>query len=80
VIWVLTVSPEKVANILLAANGQGQAQAEARAAQDIAAAAAKQLIGPLLNAACTRLASIIRRCYDIAAELQQKTGNMRILL
>eukprot|EP00884_Botryococcus_braunii_P011386 jgi/Botrbrau1/20248/Bobra.31_1s0037.1 len=72
VLGIPSVSTEKVANILLAATGQGQAHAEARAAQDIAAAAAKQLIGPLLDAACTRLSSIIRRCYDIAAELQQK--------
>lgn len=68
------VSREKVANILGASSNHGRAHAEQRAAQGIALSAAKQLIGPLLDAACTRLSALIRRSYDISAELQQKAG------
>lgn len=39
-----------------------------KAAEDIARQAAKELLGPLLDTACARLAFILRRLYDIAAD------------
>jgi hypothetical protein len=65
------VPRDRVANMLLAQRGRGDgAGAGARAAEELACAAARAALGPLLEAACARLAGVVRRAYGIAAELE----------
>jgi hypothetical protein len=61
------VARERVANILLASRGRGAAGAQA-AAQQLARLAARDALGPLLEATCARLAAVVLRSYDVAAE------------
>ena len=62
------VSREKVANVLLA---KGSGLNIAHAAQGIARSVARELLSPLLDAACARLGFVLRRAYDVACERQQ---------
>lgn len=61
------IPTDKVANILLAQSGRGTASA----AEGIARAAAKELLAPLLEIACARLAAVLRKVFDMAAEQAQ---------
>nr|GEW82244.1 dynamin-related protein 5A [Tanacetum cinerariifolium] len=78
------VSREKVANIILAHAGRGGGSGIAEAAAQIARAAAKSWLAPLLDTACERLAFVLRNLFDIAMEKNQhhhfdygkKTGDM----
>ncbi|KAL7129534.1 hypothetical protein ABFS83_13G073500 [Erythranthe nasuta] len=62
------VSREKVANILLAHAGRGGSRGIAEAAAEIARAAARSWLAPLLDTACDRLAFVLCNLFDIAIE------------
>ncbi|MQM06872.1 hypothetical protein Taro_039703 [Colocasia esculenta] len=62
------VSREKVANILLAHAGRGGSGGIKEAAAEIARAAARSWIAPLLDTACDRLAFVLRNLFDLAIE------------
>ena len=64
------VARDKVANVLLASKGRATGGA-AHTAQGLARSIARELLGPLLQTACSRLASLLRHAFDIAAESQQ---------
>ncbi|KAI4333658.1 hypothetical protein L6164_018438 [Bauhinia variegata] len=78
------VSREKVANILLAHAGRGGGRGVAEAAAEIARAAARSWLAPLLDTACDRLAFVLGNLFDLALERNRsndteygwKTGNM----
>ncbi len=57
-----------MANVLLA---KGSGLNIAHAAQGIARSVARELLSPLLDAACARLGFVLRRAYDVACERQQ---------
>ncbi|XP_027171400.1 dynamin-related protein 5A-like [Coffea eugenioides] len=63
-----TVSREKVANILLAHAGRGGSRGVAEAAAEIARAAARSWLAPLLDTACDRLAFVLSKLFDLAIE------------
>ncbi|KAG6689298.1 hypothetical protein I3842_11G167500 [Carya illinoinensis] len=63
-----SVSREKVANILLAHAGQGGGRGVTEAAAEIARAAARSWLAPLLGTACDRLAFVLGNLYDLALE------------
>lgn len=65
------VAKDKVANVLLASKGRGASGGPAHTAQDLARNIARELLGPLLETACSRLASLLRHAFDIAADSQQ---------
>ena len=60
------VARDKVANVLLASKGRATGGA-AHTAQGLARSIARELLGPLLETACSRL---LRHAFDIAAESQ----------
>lgn len=69
------VSRDRVANMLLAQRSRGDgAGAAARAAEELARTAARDALAPLLDAACARLAAVVRGAYTIAAELESATA------
>ncbi|KAD2394462.1 hypothetical protein E3N88_41439 [Mikania micrantha] len=75
------VSREKVANIILAHARSGGERGIAKAAAEIARAAAKSWIAPLLDTACERLAFVLKNLFDLAMEhyhfdYGKKTGDM----
>ncbi|KAG0495058.1 hypothetical protein HPP92_006052 [Vanilla planifolia] len=78
------VSREKVANILLAHAGRGAGGGMVEAAAEIARAAARAWLAPILDTACDRLAFVLRSLFDLAMErgrshdsdYQQKSGDM----
>ncbi|RDX78985.1 Dynamin-related protein 5A, partial [Mucuna pruriens] len=63
-----SVSREKVANILLAHAGRGGGRGITEAAAEIARAAAKSWLAPLLDTACDRLAFVLGSLFDLALE------------
>lgn len=68
------VARDRVANVLLAYKGRNHLGGGARAAEDIARQTARDLLGPLLDAACSRLAFVLKRALDIAADKSMKQG------
>ncbi|THF96841.1 dynamin-related protein 5A-like [Camellia sinensis] len=78
------VSREKVANILLAHAGRGGSRGVTEAAAEIARAAARSWLAPLLDTACDRLAFVLGNLFDLAVERNHhrdsdhgwKTGDM----
>lgn len=72
------VARDKVANVLLASKGRGASGGPAHTAQDLARTIARELLGPLLETACSRLASLLRHAFDIAADSQQLLQGARI--
>eukprot|EP00878_Enallax_costatus_P025746 GHUV01027572.1.p1 GENE.GHUV01027572.1~~GHUV01027572.1.p1 ORF type:complete len:414 (+),score=163.76 GHUV01027572.1:164-1405(+) len=68
------VARDRVANVLLAYKGKNHLGGAARAAEDIARQTARELLGPLLDAACSRLAFVLRKALDIAADKSMKQG------
>ncbi|XP_020106035.1 dynamin-related protein 5A [Ananas comosus] len=62
------VSREKVANILLAHAGRGGGRGVTEAAAEIARAAARAWLAPLLDTACDRLAFVLQSLFDLAME------------
>ncbi|XP_031479930.1 dynamin-related protein 5A [Nymphaea colorata] len=71
-----TVSREKVANILLAHAGRGGGGGAAGAAVEIARAAARSWLAPLLDTACDRLAYVLRNLFDLAAERNKNNESL----
>ncbi|KAI3803474.1 hypothetical protein L1987_31626 [Smallanthus sonchifolius] len=79
-----TVSREKMSNITLAHAGRGGGRGIQEAAAEIARAAAKSWLAPLLDTACERLAFVLRNLFALAMEKNQhlhfdygkKTGDM----
>jgi len=66
-----TIPRDQVTNMLLAQRSRGDgAGAPARAAEELARSAARQALGPVLDAVCVRLSCIIRCAYKIAAEME----------
>lgn len=65
-----------MANVLLAHKVKGGSDGCHRASQDIARGAARELLGPLLDTACARLACVLRRAFDIAVDTQTLTQGM----
>ncbi|QCD86560.1 Dynamin superfamily [Vigna unguiculata] len=63
-----SVSREKVAIILLAHAGRGGGRARTEAAAEIARAAAKSWLSPLLDTACDQLAFVLGSLFDLALE------------
>lgn len=57
-----------MANILLAHAGRGGSRGITEAAAEIARAAARSWLSPLLDTACDRLAFVLRKLFDIAVE------------
>ncbi|XP_030549718.1 dynamin-related protein 5A isoform X2 [Rhodamnia argentea] len=78
------LSREKVANILLAHAGRGRGRGLTEAAAEIARAAARSWLAPILETACERLAFVLLNLFDIALERNRgsdsdytgKDGNM----
>ncbi|CAK9138239.1 unnamed protein product [Ilex paraguariensis] len=62
------VSREKVANILLAHAGRGGGRGFTEAAAEVARAAARSWLAPLLDTACDRLAFVLGNLFDLAVE------------
>ncbi|CAI9088674.1 OLC1v1023076C2 [Oldenlandia corymbosa var. corymbosa] len=62
------VSREKVANILLAHAGRGGSRGITEAAAEIARAAARSWLSPLLDTACDRLGFVLSKLFDLAVE------------
>uniref|UniRef100_J3L409 Dynamin-type G domain-containing protein n=1 Tax=Oryza brachyantha TaxID=4533 RepID=J3L409_ORYBR len=62
------VSREKVANILLAHAGRGGSSGLTEAAAEIARAAARSWLAPLIDTACDRLAFVLQSLFDLAME------------
>lgn len=71
---------DRIANVLLARKGRDNLGGAARAAEDIARQAAREMLAPLLDAACGRLAFVLRRSVDAAAERASRSGTGRDLL
>lgn len=59
---------EQVANILLAHAGRGGGRGVTEAAAEIARAAARSWLAPLLDTACDRLAFVLGNLFDLALE------------
>ncbi len=57
--------------LMLASKGRGAAGGPAHTAQDLARSIARELLSPLLDTACCRLASLLRHAFEIAADSQQ---------
>lgn len=72
-LW-LTVAQNRMANLLLAFRGRNRFGGGGQAAEDIARATARECLEPMLEAACARLANILRKAFDIAAERALITG------
>ncbi|KAF2314342.1 hypothetical protein GH714_025517 [Hevea brasiliensis] len=78
------VSREKVANILLAHAGRGGGRGVTEASAEIARAAARSWLAPLLDTACDRLAFVLGNLFDLAlernrvrdSEYAKQSGNM----
>lgn len=71
------MSNDRLRNIMYAYKGKHHNGGAAKAAEDIARQAAKEALGPLLDAACVRLAFILRRLFDIAADRAAATRKHR---
>eukprot|EP00775_Hariotina_reticulata_P011152 gene11152-11304_t len=71
------VARDRVANVLLAYKGKNHLGGAARAAEDIARQTARELLGPLLDAACSRLAFVLRKALEIAAEKSMRQGPVK---
>ncbi|XP_078428268.1 dynamin related protein 5A [Wolffia australiana] len=69
------ISREKVANILLAHAGRSGSGGVSEAAADIARAAARAWIAPLLDTACDRLAFVLSNLFDIAIECTRRNDS-----
>lgn len=57
-----------MANILLAHAGRGRGRGLTEAAAEIARAAARAWLSPLLETACDRLAFVLLNLFDLALE------------
>jgi hypothetical protein len=69
------VARDRVANVLLAYKGKNHLGGAARAAEDIARQTARELLGPLLDAAVSRLGFVLRKALDIAADKAMRQGD-----
>ncbi|KAK4795560.1 hypothetical protein SAY86_027886 [Trapa natans] len=69
------LSREKVANILLAHYGRGRGRGLTEAAAEIARAAARSWLAPLLETACDRLAFVLLNLFDLALERNRNGGS-----
>jgi hypothetical protein len=64
------VAMDQVANMLLAHRSHGHSSGAFAAAEDIARSTARKRLAPLLDTACARLAAVIRKVFELAAEDQ----------
>lgn len=64
-----------MANILLAHSGRGRGRGLAEAAAEIARAAARSWLAPLLETACDRLAFVLLNLFDLALERNRRRGS-----
>lgn len=65
----------QVANILLAHSGRGRGRGLTEAAAEIARAAARSWLAPLLETACDRLAFVLLNLFDLALERNCSRGS-----
>lgn len=56
---------------VLPANGRRNGGGVSKAAEELARGAAREALGPLLDAVCARLGAVVKRAYDIAADQAQ---------
>ncbi|CAH9099973.1 unnamed protein product [Cuscuta europaea] len=70
-----TVSREKVANILLAHAGRGGSRGITDAAAEIAKAATRSWLSPLLQTACDRLSFVLGNLFELAIERNSQCGS-----
>ncbi|RAL45472.1 hypothetical protein DM860_014861 [Cuscuta australis] len=70
-----TVSREKVANILLAHAGRGGSRGVTDAAAEIARAAARSWLSPLLDTVCDRLSFVLGNLFELAIERNRRCGS-----
>jgi hypothetical protein len=70
------MSRDRVANALLARCSRGEAAAGAAAAvaEELARDAARDALAPLLDAACARLAGLVRRAFDVAVRVEAEAA------
>ncbi len=71
------MSSDRLRNIMYAYKGKHHSGGHAKVAEDIARQAAKEALGPLLDAACIRLSYILKRLYDIAADRASTSSECR---
>ncbi|MEW5303991.1 MAG: hypothetical protein WDW38_003211 [Sanguina aurantia] len=71
------VARDKVANVLLAYKGKNTYGGPAKAAEDIARQTARELLGPILDMSCSRLAYVLRRVFEIAADRAMVAGGSK---
>lgn len=74
------VARDRIANVLLAYKGKNNLGGAARAAEDIARSTARELLKPLLETACARLAFVLRRALDIAADCAMRSAPSKEVL
>nr|GMC92371.1 dynamin-related protein 5A [Ipomoea batatas] len=67
-----TISREKVANILLAHAGRGGSRGVTDAAAEIARAAARSWLSPLLDTACDRISFVLGNLFELAIERNRR--------
>ena len=69
-----SVAQAKLSNILLAHRGRSRFGGGGQAAEEIARATAREYLGPLMDTACSRLASILNHLFNIAVERVRMAG------
>ena len=79
--WALTpfstaLATDRVANLLLAYKGRSSTFAPGRAAEDIARQTARDVLAPLLDAACARLAFVLKRVIETASDRAMASGEV----
>ena len=74
--WGDAVSRDRIANMLLAVKSRGGSDFGDRVAQNLARETAREQLQPLFATACSRLAAVLHRAFDIASELQALSPGM----
>jgi hypothetical protein len=68
------LATDRVANLLLAYKGRSSVFAPGRAAEDIARQMARDMLGPLLDTACARLAYVLKRVVEASSDRALASG------
>ena len=62
--------------MLLAVKGRGSVSSGEKVAQDLARDAAREQLKPMLETACSRLASVLYHSFNVAVEHQQSSAGL----
>ncbi len=73
------LATDRVANLLLAYKGRSSSFAPGRAAEDIARQTARDVLGPLLDTACARLAHVLKRVVEASSDRALASGEEGLL-